>query len=427
MDVPVRFHSKPFTGKGTVWNRSAAHLNWVDESLARFEGVLRCSGHGATKSNYSAPLFVRSPGSNTLAEVVGFVSASSDANPQTSPSSVGILQTGFNQAWREAKYHPDPWFPGRGFVLHGGTYQANALESVWGYGVADKKIGEVLSLSGGLNFLSRSWNRDQNKGYAINWVEFDSVEHGDKSTIFLWGPFWTNGEVLASDASVTNCAKGVMETISAGALATNVVTILHGISAFAAGPAGDPRETAAHPVVPWIAFPADSSSGGWNNLAFGAFDSDGRLVTPPVRASVPTLGNQTNILDELVVNAGSLTLGSAMTPCRLAKDLPIRIYANATLKLPNADSTGGKLLYFDGAAGWFGKVEVGEGIAAKCKKAFIRDYPESPDWETLPRGVYGSSASAATGEFVRDDLFAGSGTLEVVTDDRIQPTLMILR
>ena len=540
---------KPFKGGGLVWNRSAANFNWTGQSLASFTGTLRDSSHGASSFGYQAPLFVRSPGSNTVAEVIGFVSANTDANPQVSSSSVGILQTGFNQAWREAKYHPDPWFPGRGLVLHGGTYQANALESVWGYGVADKKIGDVLSLSGGLNFLNRSWNRDQNKGYAVNWVEFDSVEHDDKSTIFFWGPFWSNGSASSSDASVTNCAKAVMETIPAGALATNVVTILHGISAFAAGPAGDPRETAAHPVVPWIAFPADSSSGGWNNLAFGAFDSDGRLVTP-VRASVSTLadaaaaganailsdknlaidsdvavnslfinnqnkgktlgegrtltvssgglllhgasavgteaggaangalvlgdathpayvwargkagnpnqiwapvtapggfvsaytgnlilgGPQTNVAEEIAINAGSLQLGTASTPCTLAKNLPIRIYANATLKLPNADSTGGKLLYFDGAAGWFGKVEIAEGVAAQVKKAFVRDYPESPEWEALPRGFYGSSESGVEAlatvthpAFVRDDLFAGAGTLEVVADDCADPTLLILR
>ena len=36
---------------------------------------------------------------------------------------------------------------------------------------------------------------------------------------------------------------------------------------------------------------------------------------------------------------------------------------------------------------------------------------ESTEWTTLPQGTYGSSASAA--EFVRDDLFTGSGTLTV--------------
>ena len=72
-------------------------------------------------------------------------------------------------------------------------------------------------------------------------------------------------------------------------------------------------------------------------------------------------------------------------------------------------------------------MEIADGVAAKCKKAYVRDYPDSPEWETLPRGVYGSSESSATGEFVRDDLFTGSGTLEVITDDRVVPSLMIFR
>ncbi len=35
-------------------------------------------------------------------------------------------------------------------------------------------------------------------------------------------------------------------------------------------------------------------------------------------------------------------------------------------------------MWFDGAAGHFGKIEVPEGVAAKCKKAYWRDYPETP-------------------------------------------------
>ena len=538
---------KPFKGGGLVWNRSAANFNWTGESLSGFTGTLRDSSHGAASFGYQAPLFVRSPGSNTVAEVIGFVSANTDANPQVSSSSVGILQTGFNQNYRDALLHQDPWFTGRGLLLHGGTYQANAIEHVWGYGKADKKIGDVLALSGGLTFLKRSWSRDQLSGYPINWVEFKSLVHEDKSSLVLWGDFWSNGAISTADKTITiDVPKGgpvITETIPAGSVRTNHVTILSGISSHAIGPNGDPRTTALHPVVPWILSPVNNSGDGWNALGFAAFDENGWLVAP-LRAEVTSLtadaavpganvaihdrnieisadvtvnsllvnnqnkgktlgegrtltvtsgglilhgsgaigteaggaangslvlgdathpayvwargktsgpnqlwapvtapggfvsaytgnlvlgGNQTNILDELVVNAGTLQLGTATTSCRLARGLPIRIYANATLKLPNADSTSGKILQFDGAAGWFGKVESADGVAAKCKMAFVRDYPESPEWETLPRGVYGSSASAATGEFVRDDLFTGSGTLEVITDDRVVPSVMILR
>ena len=125
------------------------------------------------------------------------------------------------------------------------------------------------------------------------------------------------------------------------------------------------------------------------------------------------------------MNAGALQLGTAESACQLARDLPIRIFANATLKLPNASSTTGNILKFDGAAGWFGKVEVPEGVAAKCRKAYWRDYPETEEWQVLKRGIYGSSQSGAPN--VRDDLFFGAGTLEVLRDDSTVPLVIRLR
>ena len=140
-------------------------------------------------------------------------------------------------------------------------------------------------------------------------------------------------------------------------------------------------------------------------------------------------GNQTNIAEELVVNAGSLQLGTAESACQLARDLPIRIFANATLKLPNASSTTGNILKFDGAAGWFGKVEVPSGVAAKCRKAYWRDYPEMQEWQNLKRGVYtGDEATAlATGAIYDPDHFAGAGTLEVLKDDLANPLILRIR
>ena len=138
-------------------------------------------------------------------------------------------------------------------------------------------------------------------------------------------------------------------------------------------------------------------------------------------------GNQTNILDELVVNAGVLSLGTAERGCALAKNLPVRVCAGATLVAPRADSVKRSTLWFDGAGGQFGRIELPDGVAAQCKKAFWRDWPRTPEWQSLPRGTYGSSDSGVSGEFVRDDLFTGTGTLRVVADDRIPPTIMILR
>ena len=138
-------------------------------------------------------------------------------------------------------------------------------------------------------------------------------------------------------------------------------------------------------------------------------------------------GGQTNIAEELVVNAGVLSLGTADRGCALANNLPVRVCAGATLVAPRPDAVKKSVLWFDGAGGQFGRVELPDGVTAQCKKAFWRDYPKTPEWQSLPRGTYGSSDSGVSGEFVRDDLFVGTGTLRVVADDRIPPTIMILR
>ena len=138
-------------------------------------------------------------------------------------------------------------------------------------------------------------------------------------------------------------------------------------------------------------------------------------------------GSQTNIAEELVVNAGVLTLGTAELGCSLVNNLPIRVCAGATLVAPRPDAVKKSILWFDGADGQFGRIELPDGIAAQCKKAWWRDYPRTPEWTSLPRGVYGSSESSVTGDFVRDDLFSGPGTLKVVSDDCIDPMIMILR
>lgn len=141
-------------------------------------------------------------------------------------------------------------------------------------------------------------------------------------------------------------------------------------------------------------------------------------------------GNQTGIGGELVVNAGVLTLGTADLSCSLANNLPIRICAGATLAVPRADAVKKNLLQFDGAAAQFGKVEVPEGIAAKCWKAYWRDYPETREWQNLSRGVYtGDEATAlANPKVVYDpEHFSGAGTLEVLRDDLAMPLVIRLK
>ena len=241
-----------------------------------------------------------------------------------------------------------------------------------------------------------------------------------------------NSLYLQNDTKGKTLGAGRTLTVTSGGLILSDVDDNNNPGAAAIGEEGGSENgflvlgDADHPAYVWASGATTSSANTAPNQIWAPVTAPGGFVAA-YTGHLVLGGDQTGIGEELVVNAGTLTLGSADRACTLARNLPIRIYANATLRLPNETSTAGKLLQFDGAAGWFGKVEIADGVAAKCKKAYVRDYPDSPEWETLPRGVYGSSGSSATGEFVRNDLFSGAGTLEVVSDDRIRPALMILR
>lgn len=139
-------------------------------------------------------------------------------------------------------------------------------------------------------------------------------------------------------------------------------------------------------------------------------------------------GNQTGIAKEIIVNAGTLILGNATEPCLLANDLPISIYANAVLSLPNADSTKNTIINFEGCADWYGKIEIPEGVDALCMKIYTRDYPEFPEFISLARGRYtGDEATAKALDCIYDPVhFSGSGTITVTSDDTTIPTTIVI-
>jgi hypothetical protein len=120
-------------------------------------------------------------------------------------------------------------------------------------------------------------------------------------------------------------------------------------------------------------------------------------------------GDQTGIADEIVVNGGTLALGSVEYGITLADNLPIRVCAGAKLILPSGNAVAKNPLKIDGSAEAFGKVELP--VNQTCASLAVRDVFESDVWDDLPEGTYGSSASGA--EFVRDDLFVGPGVLRV--------------
>ena len=113
----------------------------------------------------------------------------------------------------------------------------------------------------------------------------------------------------------------------------------------------------------------------------------------------------------------------------LSGDLQIRIRAGATLELPRVDAVGRNMIWYDGVAGQFGKIEVPEGVAAKCKKAYWRNYPETDEWQSILRGIYtGDPTTAlAVGAIYDPDHFSGAGTIEVLRDDSVIPLVIRLR
>lgn len=509
-------------GAGVFWNRSSGTLRW-DDGLENFTGTIRDSGgYMNASTDRSGPCYLRTETCTNLAvEVIGQVGRNG-GSPQINwaGNAVGCLKVGLNHSYGAEPIHPETnWFP-RAVTLHGGTLNREPAGVKWGAGTAggvrDLRHTERLTVEGGLNNIVGNGN-----DCAVAWLEADELVHGDKATI----------RIVDQSRS----------TLAPTASSTNEVTILHGVSAFLVGAAGDPAQSDAYPIVPWMVAPITAWDDDWNRYPFFAcFDETDRLVRPvynntkldgaasdksnayvwdktieisedvtlnslylynenknkylgqgrtltltsgglvlhnskssigqPGRtdngalvlgdathpgyvfaksgnASNPNQiwadvtapggfvaaytghlvlgGNQTGIGDEIAVNAGTLKLGDADRACLLAAELPIRIYANATLSLPNGSSTAGNILKFDGAAGWFGKVEVPAGVAAKCKKAYWRDYPESQEWQGLKRGVYGSSESGAPN--VRDDLFVGAGTLQVLRDDLTLPFVILVR
>lgn len=129
-------------------------------------------------------------------------------------------------------------------------------------------------------------------------------------------------------------------------------------------------------------------------------------------------GNQTGIDEELAINGTRVTLGSATTDCLL--DVPVRLEGGTTkLTLNNTDTLSQQALYLNDHATIGPKVNVASSEkVAKVNKLFING-------ESVPRGTYGSSSSDA--EFVDDEHFVGDGIVQVLSDEVLRPTSIIIR
>ena len=178
---------------------------------------------------------------------------------------------------------------------------------------------------------------------------------------------------------------------------------------------------ATHPAYVWA-----KAYGNGTNYIWAAVTAPGGFVST-YTGNLELGGAQTNIAEEIVADAGCLSLGDATHAIALANGLPLRVCAGATLKLSSA-AVNGKSAFkrnpvkIDGSADAFGTVELP--VNQSCASLSVRDVFESDEWTTLEEGTYGSSESTA--EFVRDDLFSGPGVLTVGTPAQQRTTLMVI-
>ena len=161
---------------------------------------------------------------------------------------------------------------------------------------------------------------------------------------------------------------------------------------------------------------AESTNASKPNSIYAKVTAPGGLVFGYTGYAV-LAGDQTGVDDELVVNAGTLDLGSQDKTVACTLDVPVRILANATVKLNNVEMKD-SAVYFDDIAGYSGKIQL-NAAETTCLKLYRRDTPEETEWTSLPRGTY----SAAT----HPDLFTGTGTLVVRKDDLARGMYLIVK
>ena len=161
---------------------------------------------------------------------------------------------------------------------------------------------------------------------------------------------------------------------------------------------------ASHPAYVW----AKAYNANTNYLGAAVTAAGGFVSAYP--GNLALVGDQTGIADEIAVNGGTLSIGTAAADCALAEGIPIRVCTGASLLLPTeTNAVAASPIKLDGAGKNRAKVILP--VNQTCASLAVRDVYESDAWTALPAGTYGSSVSGA--EFVRDDLFAGPGVLTV--------------
>ena len=158
---------------------------------------------------------------------------------------------------------------------------------------------------------------------------------------------------------------------------------------------------------------AESTNASKPNSIYAKVTAPGGLVFAYTGHAL-LAGDQTGIDDELVVNAGTLNLGSQDGTVACTLDVPVRILANASVRMNSITMTK-QNIYFDDIAGYGGKIVL-NAAESKCHKLLVRDTPEETEWTSVPRGTY---SAAELNVLLPGDRFSGDGVLVVRRDDKM--------
>lgn len=277
--------------------------------------------------------------------------------------------------------------------------------------------------TGKLDFLCVDANERVCDRYAVDEKPSD-VPTGEDANVFTW-----QRDLALSESKVFNaltiCNNNKLKTMGAGktlTLTSGGLILLENTSSIGTkdGGAENGALVLGDATKPGYVF-ALATNPNDPNCVYAPTTAQGGLVFGYTGYAL-LAGDQTGVDDELVVNAGTLDLGSQDKSVACTLDVPVRILANATVKMNNV-SMAKSDVYFDDIAGYTGKIQLNAN--STCQKLYVRDTPEETEWTSLPRGTYGATGSGATN--IDDARFSGSGILTVRKDDLATGLMLFVR
>ena len=276
--------------------------------------------------------------------------------------------------------------------------------------------------TGKLDFICVDANERVCDRYAVDEKPSD-VPTGEDANVYTW-----QRDLVLSESKVFNaltiCNNNKLKTMGAGktlTLTSGGLILLQNTSSIGTKTGGEENGALVlgDATKPGYVY-ALSTDPNDPNCVYAPTTAKGGLVFGYTGYAL-LAGDQTGVDDELVVNAGTLDLGSQDKTVACTLDVPVRVLANATVKLNNAEMRD-SAVYFDDIAGYSGKVAL-NAASTTCLKVYVRDTPEETEWTSIPRGTY---TAAELNKLFKTEHFTGDGQLIVRKDDFVSGMVIII-